>query len=210
MRLLQTTQVLARFQRADEQQVLGRQPIPVAHPGDVVGRRRGTASTPSGTWRSFASSSPASTQSAIVARDEQSTSAARRRTRARLRSKTSTPRRVNWSGACRQARSWIVLTSGARVGQGITVVAWATSTAPVAISTRGWPMRSHDSYSAGLDTGSRFTSIGRLPRVRRRAAVPPGDADHPHAPASDPARRRSAVAATAVPPGTRCQHCSSV
>ena len=102
-----------------------------------------------------------------------------------------------------------MLTSGARLGQGMIVVAWATSVRPAAISTRGWPIRSQDSYSAGPDTGSRRTGIGGA------HAAGGGLRCHPETPITrTPSIRSSSsatrIAATAVPPGTRCQHCSSV
>ena len=69
-------------------------------------------------------SKPAATQARIVAFDGQVTNRAFRRARSRARRKNRLPRSVKWSGWARNARSWIVSTSGASLGGTATMVPW--------------------------------------------------------------------------------------
>ena len=203
-------QVLAGLERADEQQVgpveaellagvghlLGRGPLDVRRPAarGAAGRRRRRAPR----------------QSASVAIDEHSTRSASRRTSSRPRWKIRSPRRVKWSGSWRKARSCTVTTSGADRGGTTIVVAWTTSTRPGRQLDRGPPQPVP-------------RLVERGPRQRQRA--------HRHRPVGTPSgggppvgrahtddlhvaavvdRATTSSAATAVPPGTRCQHCSRV
>ena len=152
---------------------------------------------------------PANDTSSIVAWLLHSTIAALRRIASRLARNTLTPMREKCSGVCRNARSCRVTTSGASVGHGTSPVAWATSTRPVARSTFGQPRRNHVWYSHGEPTGRCAMGIGGIHgssgRWRWRPATPISRTSSCSAIAS-----ATRSAATAVPPGTSCQHCSNV
>ena len=168
-----------------------------------------TMSTPSGTWRIRSAGMPAATQSSVVAALELMTSDARLLIARRLWRIRRAPWRVNCSGRCMKARSCTVTTSGWLVAAGMSPVACTTSTAPVTDSTFGQRRRTHVSYSSGRDKGS----IDNEPTGRYDA---PGSwACRPATWRSSMSSRRSSSrairkAAIAVPPGTGCQHCSSV
>ncbi len=106
-------------------------------------------------------------------------------------------------------RSLTVTTSGADAGGIAIPVTHTRSTRPVARCTAGQRRRCHDSYSATRDSGSDRTGIvgthGSGGGWRWRALTPMSERS---------GRATSALtassAAEAVPPGTRCQHCSSV
>ncbi len=169
----------------------------------------GAWSTPSGTTRIRAASTPLASRSRRLASLDVITIAALSRVTSRLRRITRRPWRLNRDGSARNARSCIVTTSGAAVAHGTRPVAWATSTRPVTCSTRGRRRRSHDSYSNGRGSGSWATGIGArhagVGARRWRPATPTRVTSWRGA-----SRLATSIAATAVPPGASCQHCSSV
>ena len=79
-------------------------------------RRPARTSMPHGTSRRRAGSKPLRAQSSSVACDGHITRVASRRASSIARRKKLTPRRVNWPGLRRKARSWTVTTSGADGG----------------------------------------------------------------------------------------------
>ena len=166
--------------------------------------------TPSGTRRSRASPTPCAARSAHVAIDEHSTRSASRRRSSRPRWKVRSPRRVKWLGLVEEGEVVHGHDQRGRSGRDDD----RGGVDDVDPPGRQLDPRPPQPVPRLVERGPRQRQRAhRHDRPeRRRAEGPGGPRSHRR-----PRRRRgrgphatTSSAATAVPPGTRCQHCSRV
>ena len=166
-------------------------------------------STHHGTTAMRSGSMPWAATSTAVVCDGHTTTSASRRVSSNDRWNSRRPRRVKAAGLASQSRSWTVTTRGWRAGGTTMPDAHTTSTSPDAQRTGGHRRPCHASYSRVRGSGRASTGTGG---TNDAAGGRRWNAETPVSRRSVWWTRAARVprVEVAVPPGTRCQHCSTV